>query len=189
MSFVVRCSYDKTQLITSCQHKFFSDLMNNPVSLWVMSTCSGAASALWGVKLNCCGRSSSTWAANWCRLFRTIHILMFKKTQFPLLNLKAMVSESAGGARVSPQESMRSNYKPAIPGQKSSTLPAHTLSSASTGSAKRAWRGADVTSKWPQSDLKVTFRWPRSDLEVIQVWPWSDLQWLWSDLQWPWSDL
>ena len=56
-------------------------------------------------------------------------------------SFKAMVSESAGGARVSPQESMRSNYKPAVPGagqQKSSTLPAHTLSSASTGSAKRA---------------------------------------------------
>ena len=54
-----------------------------------------------------------------------------------------MVSESAGGARVSPQESMRSNYKPVVPGSaggqpKSSTLPAHTLSSASTGSAKRA---------------------------------------------------
>ena len=55
---------------------------------------------------------------------------------------QAMVSESAGGARVSPQESMRSNYKPVVPGgqgqPKSSTLPAHTLSSASTGSAKRA---------------------------------------------------
>ena len=56
---------------------------------------------------------------------------------------QAMVSESAGGARVSPQESMRSNYKPVVPGSaggqpKSSTLPAHTLSSASTGSAKRA---------------------------------------------------
>ncbi len=44
-----------------------------------------------------------------------------------------------GSAKVSPQESMRSNLKPSgLHQQKSSTLPAHTASSASTGSAKRA---------------------------------------------------